>query len=158
MPVDVNKGEKGVPVITQSFASSQVCPGETWKVYLKASDPGGDMKTLYCVIDQPGRGMYPVGHTRIPEDQQRELSGYLYLNTAGVAGPDFASIVLRVEIQDGAGNFSEPVSFPLDFNARALQEPPPPDAFEEKDLGPIMIQLRTVGDDDRPNLFHRFRR
>ncbi len=32
------------PVITSHFASSDLRPGDTWKIYLKASDSEGDMK------------------------------------------------------------------------------------------------------------------
>ena len=135
--------QKGVPIITRSFASPQVSPGDIWRVYLSASDPDGDMKAVYCVIDQPGMGTYPVSITRIPEDQQRELSGYLYLTTAGMAGLNFGSLVLKIQIRDQAGNFSEPVSFSLSFNPRAHQEEAPPGLFQDKELGPIMITLTS---------------
>jgi hypothetical protein len=135
--------KKGVPIITRSFASPQVSPGDTWRVYLSASDPDGDMKAVYCVIDQPGMGTYPVSITRIREDQQRELSGYLYLTTAGMAGLNFGNLVLKIQIRDQAGNFSEPVSFSLSFNPRAHQEEAPPGLFQDKELGPIMITLTS---------------
>jgi predicted secreted protein len=35
------KGEvTATPVITQSFASTEIKIGDTWKIYLNASDPG----------------------------------------------------------------------------------------------------------------------
>ena len=135
--------KKGVPIITRSFASPQVSPGDTWRVYLSASDPDGDMKAVYCVIDQPGMGTHPASITRIREDQQRELSGYLYLTTAGMAGSNFGNLVLEIQIRDQAGNFSEPVSFSLSFNPRAHQEEPPPGLFQDRELGPIMITLTS---------------
>lgn len=135
--------KKGVPIITRSFASPQVSPGDIWRVYLSASDPDGDMKAVYCIIDQPGMGTYPVSITRIREDQQRELSGYFYLTTAGMAGLNFGNLVLKIQIRDQAGNFSEPVSFSLSFNPRAHQEEPPPGLFQDKELGPIMITLTS---------------
>ncbi len=136
-------GKKGVPVITRSFASPQVWPGDAWRVYLNASDPDGDMKSVSCIIEQPGRDAYPVGITRIREDQQRELSGYLYLNTAGATGLNFGTLSLTVQIQDRAGNFSAPVSFPLSFNPRAHQEEAPPGLFQDREIGPIMIPLNS---------------
>jgi len=56
---------KVIPVITQSFASTSLGAGDTWKVYLNASDPDGDMKYIVCTIDQPGIGIYPVSFTRV---------------------------------------------------------------------------------------------
>ena len=101
------------------------------------------MKAVYSVIDQPGMGTHPVSITRIREDQQRELSGYFYLTTAGMAGSNFGNLVLEIQIRDQGGNFSEPVSFSLSFNPRAHQEEPPPGLFPDKKLGPIMITLTS---------------
>jgi hypothetical protein len=147
-PVEVREKMygKGVPVITQSFASNEIRPGDTWLVYLNAHDPDGDMKQIVCEIEQPGVGVYPVSYTRIKEETRKELSGYIYLTTLHVNyfSFNFINLTLRVEIQDRAGHYSAPVFFPLSFNALYRQEPPPQNVFKEHDLGPIMIQLRTV--------------
>ncbi len=137
---------RGVPAITQSFASKEIRPGSTWKVYLNAHGPDGEMKQIVCVIEQPGVGVYPAAYTRIKADNRKELSGYIYLTTFDVnySSLNFTNLTLRVQIQDMAGHYSAPVFFPLSFNALYRQEPPPQDVFKEHDLGPIMIQLRTV--------------
>ena len=137
---------KGIPVITRSFASNEIRPGDTWLVYLNAHDPDGDMKQIVCEIEQPGVGVYPVSYTRIKEETRQELSGYIYLTTLHVNyfSFNFINLTLRVEIKDRAGHYSAPVFFPLSFNALYRQEPPPQNVFKEHDLGPIMIQLRTV--------------
>lgn len=149
---------RAVPVITQSFASPQISPGRNWKVYLKASDADGDMRAFFSTIHQPGVGIYPVSITRIQEGNQKELSGFLFLTVSAFRNLDLLELTLTVQIQDRAGQFSKPVEFPLSINSRYAQEPPPAGVFQENNLGPIMIQLRTVGDDDRPNLFHRLKR
>ena len=140
--------EKGAPVITQSFASKEIWPGATWEVYLNAHDPDGEMKYIVCVIEQPGVGVYPATYIRIKKDESKDLSGYIYLTTFDVNSFSlaFVNLTLRVEIRDRAGHYSAPVFFPLSFNALYRQEPPPQNVFKQKDLGPIMIQLRTVGD------------
>jgi hypothetical protein len=133
---------KAAPVITQSFASKQMRLGEKWKVYLNASDPDGDMKTIISSIDQRGEGTLTPSFTKIKEDEQRRnLSGYIYLNTAGLHGLAYVTIVLTVQIEDRAGHYSAPVSLPLALNPGSRQEDPPPGVFQEKDLGPIMITL-----------------
>ncbi len=149
---------RAVPVITQSFASPKISPGSNWKVYLKASDADGDMKAIFCKIHQPGVGTYPVSITQIKEGNQKELSGYLFLNISAFRHLDLLELTLTVQIQDRAGQFSKPLEFPLSINSLYAQEPPPPGVFQENNLGPIMIQLRTVGDDDRPGFFPRYRR
>ncbi len=144
-PLEVKEGKygKSVPVITQSFASSALRPGDTWKVYLKASDPDGQMKNLYATIFQPGMGPYPLSITRIKEGDGKNLSGYFYLNTGNELAMQFVNIILTVNIQDRAGHFSEPAVFPLAFYIGSAQQNPPSGIFQEKDLGPIMVTIRS---------------
>ncbi len=148
MEVREEKYGKSIPVITQSFASPKLRPGDTWKVYLKASDPDGDMKNIYATIEQPGMGTYPISITRIKEGGGKDLSGYVYLNTVGVQGLNFVSLTLTVQIQDKAGHFSQPAVFPLSLSFSSQQQTPSPGIFPEKDLGPIMITLRSAFDSD----------
>ena len=133
--------QPGTPLITRSFAAGEIPPGETWKIYLRASDPGGDMKALYASVDQPGKGPQAAAPIPIAEDQRRELSGFLYLNTSGHHGLAFLNLTLTIRVRNRAGHSSQPVSFPLVLNPGTAQEPPPPGAFEERSLGPIMVSL-----------------
>jgi hypothetical protein len=135
------KNQSKPPVATQFFAAQEIRPGDTWKIYLRASDPGGEMKAIYATVDQPGRGPQFAGPILIPEGQRRELSGFLYLNTFGTPGLVFLNLTLTVQIRNRAGNYSHPISFPLALNPRAVQETPPPGAFEERELGPITVTL-----------------
>ena len=151
LEVKEKKYGKSVPVITQSFASPKMRPGDTWKVYLKASDPDGDMKNIYAIIEQPGMGTYPVSITKIKEDDRKDLAGYIYLNTLGVQGLNYTLLTLTVQIQDKVGHFSQPAVFPLSFTFASRQETPSPGIFPEKDLGPLMITLRPVGDSEKQN-------
>ncbi len=134
---------KTAPVIRRTFASSRLAPGKIWKVYIQAFHPEGGMKFIHSVIEQPGAGVRPAGTNRIPKEAGKELSGYIFLNTAGTAGLEFASLVLTIHIQDGNGNFSNSVSLPLSFNPLAQPEDPPPGVFQDKDLGPILIPLSS---------------
>ena len=149
-PIEVRERTygKGVPVISQSFASPKIRAGLTWKVYLAASDPDGDMKNIIGEIDQPGVGTYPVSITRIKEEDRGELSGYVYLNTP--LDLDMLNLTLHIQIEDRAGHYSKPASFPLTFSSLARQEPPPQGLFKEKDLGPILIQLHPILGGDNP--------
>ena len=136
---------KGIPAIVQSFAPTQMRPGQVWKVYLKASDPDGKMKYIFATISQPGMGTYPVSIIRIKEENGKELSGYIYLNTAPTRLSEFfnRSLTLTVNIQGKGGQFSQPAVFPLSFQAKPTPEAPPEGVFKEQSLGPIMVTLRT---------------
>ncbi len=142
-------GSASKPVITQAYAATQMRPGDTWKVYINASDPNSDLKYVVATIHQPGRGGgYPPSYTRVKGGNVHDLSGYVYLNTVIniQQGLNFTNITLTVQVKDKAGNFSNPVSFPLHFQMSARQEPPASGVFQEKDLGPVMIQISPLGD------------
>jgi hypothetical protein len=157
-PIEVpeSKSAKAVPVIRRSFASKQISPGDTWKVYLIASDPEGEMDKIVCTIDQPGVGEYPVSFTKIKEENRKELAGYIYLNTQTSDDLNSVNITLTVQILDRVGHSSSPAVFPLSFDSRFQQEPPPPGVFPKQDLGPILIQLRPV-ERESPGIFFRRR-
>jgi hypothetical protein len=141
---------KEAPVIAETFASKQLSPGDTWKIYLKASDPGGDISHVVAMVSQPALGLYPTSFTKIREGNGKELSGYIYLNTNGPHGvgwQNFLTLSVTVQIQDRAGHFSEPATFPLTLQSRYTQEPPPPGKFKEQNLGPIMVVLRDPASD-----------
>jgi hypothetical protein len=136
------------PVISNSFAVKELVPGYTWKIYIKAKSPEAKMKYIYAHVDQAGGMGYPISLIRIREENQGEISGYVFLSTITAGQPlDYVNIRLTIHIRDDKGRFSEPVVFPLTFNARAAAQEAPEGIFLEKDLGPVMIRLRPVNDD-----------
>ena len=144
---EVQEGTRGkaVPVITQSFAPKEVRPGDNWNVYLNVSDPEGNIKRIFAVVDQLGVGPYPVSIIRVKEENNKELSGYLYLYTSapGFSG-QFVKLTLTVHVQDKSGNFSQSLVFPLFIHQRATLETPPQGVFKEEAIGPIMVQLQNI--------------
>ena len=145
-PGRAEENMKATPVITQSFASKEIWPGETWKVYLNASDSDGEMKNIFAIVEQPGVGQYPLSIIRVKGENRKEMSGYLYLVTATPWYPlNFVNLTLIVQVQDKSGNFSAPAAFPLSINSRYTQEAPPERVFKEQGLGPVMVRLTTMG-------------
>ena len=135
---------ENAPVIITAFASTELRQGKTWKVFLQAQDPDGDMNRIVCTLEQPGVGVQPASFIKIREDRRRNLSGYIFLNTGSVSGFQFASCRLTVQIQDKKGNPSNSVSFPLTLNPRAVQQSPPPGVFQDEDLGPVQIPFPSM--------------
>ena len=137
-------GGTATPVITQSFASGEIRVGDTWKIYLNASDPNGEMIKIFATVEQPGQS-YPASITRVSKENGKEFSGYLYLSTAPPATPlDGTAITLTVQIQDRSGNFSQPAVFPLTLKSLATQKAPPQGVFKELDLGPVMVTVKSI--------------
>ena len=134
------------PVITEAYASKEMRLGDTWKVYINASDADGMMKYIVVNVTQLGNtGAYPISFIRIKKENSRDLSGYIYLNTnqnALQGGLNFTNITLTAEIKNKNGYTSKPLTFPLHFT-NVRQAPPPPGVFQEKDLGPIMISIEA---------------
>jgi len=145
LQVKEQKYGKAAPVIEQSFASKAMKKGDTWRIYLKASDPDGDMKTIVAYLGGGALGgTTAVSHTRIKENDRRKINGYLYW----YPGPESYAVpemVMTIQIQDMAGHFSNPVSLPLRMQLSGPQESPPQGVFQEKDLGPVMITLQPKG-------------
>jgi len=154
------KGAEKTPVITQSFASREIRIGDTWKIYLNASDPTGEIKEISSIVEQAGQN-HPERITKVSKENTKEFSGYLYLSTASLANAlDGTSITLWVQIQDRSGNFSQPAIFPLTIKNEATQEAPPQGIFREQDLGPMVARkglgswiprLATYGDSNAPD-------
>jgi|OpeIllAssembly_1097287.scaffolds.fasta_scaffold46531_2 hypothetical protein len=135
------------PVIEKSFASDQLRPGGLWKIYIRASDPDGDMEGIVSVVEQTGMGSYPASYSRIKSENGKELSGYIYLNASGPAGYDFLhnqELKITVQIKDRAGHTSQPVSFKVLLSSRQTSKSPPEGVFKEVELGPIMVTLRPA--------------
>jgi hypothetical protein len=143
-PALAQTADKAGPLISRSFAAKEISPQQTWKIYLKAASPNIPMKNILAEVDQPGMGPYPLTIIRIHKDNQKELSGYIYLPISSPStNLDSLNITLTVHVQDASGNFSAPVIFSLFVNSRSAQEATPPGVFKDQSLGPVMIVLRT---------------
>ncbi len=130
------------PVITNAFASKELSPGGTWKVFLQAQAPDDDMERIVCTLEQPGIAP-AVRFIKIGDDRRGYLSGYIYLTTPDASGIPFASCRLTVQIQDKKGNSSNSVSCPLSLHPRAVEQSPPPGGFQDENLGPVQVLFPT---------------
>ena len=100
------------------------------------------MKYIFITISQPGVGIYPVSITRVKDENRKELSGYIYLNTAPAAQANFFNLTLTLSVSiKGTGGFSEPAMFALAFKGKPSLEGPPDGVFKEQNLGPISVSL-----------------
>ncbi len=145
-PTSSPTGVPSKPVISQAFAAKEMRSGDTWKVYLNASDPDGNMKYIIANVNQFGNaGGYPVTFIRLKGENTREFSGFIYLNTnqSAHSGLMFTNLTMTVEIKNKTGITSQPMTFPLHF-AQVKQELPPPGVFQEKELGPVMIRIEPA--------------
>jgi hypothetical protein len=128
---------KAGSVITESFASMQIKPGEPWKIYINAKIADGEMSAFIFKISLPGGAVCPLAKMEIKEPYRQRLSGYLSLPMGMLDYLDPESLVLILQIKDKAGHLSDPAFFPLMIDPKAQKENPPAGIFEEVHLGPI---------------------
>lgn len=143
MEVREQKYGKASPVIEESFASKIMRNGDTWKIYLKASDPDGDMKTIVCILEKGQRNGTDTSYISIKGENRKELSGYL-IWYPGPNVDSYHEILMEIQVQDMAGHYSKPVSLALSIKPSGKQESPPPNVYQEKNLGSVMIMIRPV--------------
>jgi hypothetical protein len=148
------------PVILATYAPEVIRPGSVWRVYLKATDPDGDMKEIVAVVWQTGFGYYPTDITRIKKDDAKEVAGYLFLNTPPEPTLLSDQFTLTLLVRDRQGNKSEPVEVHFHFD----YVPPAklPESWQpvaENRLGGILIKIQSSfrynqgGEGDSYNLF-----
>jgi hypothetical protein len=135
------------PVIIDSYAPSKIRPGATWRVYLRAQDPDGDMKETIQALVKGRNGFFKTSFVPLRAEHSAEMGGYFFLRTPSPAQADYSRLVsvgltLRMTINDCQGNKSEQVEFPVNFTYEESRDLPP----EWKDvannsLGAIMFDL-----------------
>jgi hypothetical protein len=135
------------PRLEATFAAQAITPGDEWKIWLKGSDPDGDIQYIQVWLEFPSRASTPV-RLEVDPDQARHLSGYLILNTLEFGG-DIQDLVsgwlrLRVVLEDRAEHQSEAAEFSLQFSFGAQASQPPPGVFQDHFLGKIPVEFAPV--------------
>ncbi len=135
-----------LPQINQTFATKEVRPNDIWKVYINASDPSGNMNRIMARLEVSGIAGAPVSYTKVKKGDEKELSGYLYFETSSAGEAlSYRTLTLTVQIQNKAGEYSNPAVFTMSFNPQAVRQNPPPGIFKEYELGPVMTHITIPG-------------
>ena len=132
------------PKILKYGAVNRLRQGQTWRVFVAAEDPNGDMEEIFFKLHQPGQGTYDDTR-RLNGDDTRAFSGYFYLNTpfAMSEGLWGRTLTLTFNIRDKVGLSSEIVSLPFKFVGTRVDQPLPVGFTEDdvRSLGAIRIQI-----------------
>ena len=128
---------QGGPVLEKIWAPAEVNSGSILKVYIKGSDPEGDLK---FVVVTAGKGTQPTGSTpiRISKDARKDLNGYVYWDTRKAATQSTSGTVW-VLLEDQKGNESETKSVAVKIVPKGAKAEKPPADFQEKEIGPVMM-------------------
>lgn len=135
------------PAIVDSYASSVIRPGTSWRVYLRANDIDGNMNTIVAVLSGPGLSPQ-TSITQLKKKHRLEFAGYIFLRTSRDGGLLSNTYKLQVFVRDSKEAKSETVEFPLSFDFKKSQKLPAEwqDVAEEK-LGGMTIEIK--GERDR---------
>jgi|TARA_B100000315_G_scaffold250571_1_gene283617 hypothetical protein len=152
-------GKAHEPVIEAVSAQKEIGIGQLWKIYIRASDPDGDVDKIYVSFSQLG-----VSYIALPllldrpvkKIQGAVLTWTTLASTSTQTGVIYASAEVRVE--DRAGNVSDSKTFEFILDPYGPKDKfAPPAALAE---GPVYGQvdfpirsedeLGTDGEDDRP--------
>jgi hypothetical protein len=132
------------PKVEACFASREVAPRDTWKIYLKGSDPDGDMTFIQVSMWVPGGFLNPVRLAVGPSSGSR-VSGYLALHTGDLPFSAMrfggSELTVYISLEDRAGHVSERASLSGTVILGARREEPPAGRFEEVHLGTIPVQF-----------------
>ncbi len=134
-------------MITRSYAPDKGAYGQTWKIYIEAEDPDGDMFKITSELQQEGvRYRDSVDSIFVKKRDQKYLKGFLALDTYFLREPGLSvspRLVLRVSITDKAGNESKTAVFHHEYAGMTSESASPPAPFDQGDipkLGNIMIE------------------
>jgi len=136
------------PVILDYYGSESVRPGATWRVFLKAKDPDGDVQSIIAQLSQPGIGYYPTDFTYIKGADREGFAGYLILRTPRDNNLLQEYVEVKLTLIDCVGNKSEPVNLTLRFDNKSEFGPQEvPEKWQgaaKNKLGTIMVEIRSV--------------
>jgi hypothetical protein len=101
------------------------------------------MRDLVVVITQTGVATYPTSFTRIREEDSKEVSGFLFLNTSARDRNLINDrLTLELLVRDCQGNRSAPVQFHLRFDFVTPETAPEKwQKVANRQLGAIMIDI-----------------
>jgi hypothetical protein len=135
------------PAITRSYAADKGGYGQTWKIYIEAEDPDGDMFKIASELQQEGvRYQKSVDTIFVKKRDQKSLKGYLALDTFFLREPGLSvssRLALRVSITDKAGNESKTAVFHFEYTGKTSEPTSLPAPFDQGDipkLGNIVIE------------------
>jgi hypothetical protein len=136
------------PIITNSFAVEKGYYGSTWKFYIEAEDPDGDMSKIVAIAYQPGYGYYTSLFPIILKPQSgKHLIGYIQWNSMSSRAArlkEWTQVIIKISVMDKAGNESNEVVFPITFESgvNSLQKLPAPfDNGKMQRLGYLHLDL-----------------
>jgi len=136
-----SRAQGSAPVLEKVWVSPQVNHGDLLKIYIKGSDPDGDIRFIQVAAGRKGGHLGAM--IRLKKEDRKDLNGYLFWDT-GQAAYRNASGSVEVTLQDWKGNESETITVPVRILSRDAKVQSAPGEFKDKSIGPIMIDASEL--------------
>ncbi len=121
-------GAVSPPFITAYFAPDHGRYGDPVRIYLAATDPGGEMLRIAIQVFQVGYGNYPTDWVYLKPQDQKSFTGYLQWNTfSNHTGfmPEWTRITMTISVLDKSGIESNEIVLPYEFVTEGSNPPLP---------------------------------
>ncbi len=141
-------GEKHRPTLEAVWAQPEIGDGAFWKIYVRASDPDGDLDKVSVFFGQLG-ATYPPSTLIVPASQRKGINGaaliWALLNGHGATSTIYGTAEIHVE--DRAGNVSNSKTVAFQVLQQELEDKgEPPAGFKRlANLGNLDFPLQRDG-------------
>ena len=133
-----SSAQGGPPVIEKVWASPEVPSGKLLKIYIKASDPDGDMKWLFISAGRGKQATTAAIPIRIKKESAKSLNGYLYWDTS--RAEKNISGTVEIVIEDSKGMESEAKSVSVEIKGgKDVKAQKASSDFQETAIAPVMM-------------------
>ena len=136
-----SRAEGTAPVLEKVWVSPQVNHGDLLKIYIKGSDPDGDIR--FIQVSAGRKGGVVGSMIRLKKEDRQDLNGYVFWDTGQAAQRNTGGVV-EVTLQDWKGNESETISVPVKIVSTGGKSEPTPAEFKDRAIGPIMIDAAEL--------------
>ena len=142
-------GEKHAPVLDAVWAQREIGEGDLWKIYVRASDPDGDLDKVFVGFDQPG-ALWQPDFLILPKSQRKRMNGAVLFWTYVPHLNETIYAQARVMVQDRAGNMSEfrSLEFELLLSEKKDADKPPAQFKDWVLIGQLDFPLRAIASEN----------
>jgi len=153
-PMDEPVGKAHEPILEVIAAQTEIRNGNIWKIYIRATDPDGDLDKIQFTFGQLGASSYSpdtIYFDKKVASMNGSISVWANLNGGGASGTIYGTVEVLVE--DRAGNMSNSKTIMFEVQPFGPKDTfaPPPGINANVDLGqvdfPLQTDLALVGDD-----------
>ena len=139
----VESSAQGGPALEKVWAPSEVNFGDMLKIYIKASDPEGDMRWVMISAGKSGEND-PAASVplRLKKQFRKNVNGYVYCQTDRAIDRKVEGKFV-IQIEDFKGNESQPMSVIVNLVPKGAKAQKAPADFQEIPIGPIMLEAGT---------------